>query len=293
MNSKWVSRFTVVTMLGVGLATSAMAGNGFGDNMEKKRDADRSEQRAEQPQAAQPRAEQPRSVQHAGGQRAPAAAASGAPPPGYVQRGNHIGGPAAAAGNIQHYGRPSGGNGNWNGNGGGYRNRPPQYVNTLPYGYVRHNWNGRPYYYQGGRWYRPYGTQFIIAGPPFGLFVDFLPNYYTSFWVGSTRYYYADDTYYTYEPARRGYVVSRSPYNDDDQSDESADSASNVDQDLYIYPSRGQSEQQQADDKYECHRWAADQAHYDPTDSQFNAQSQTEYKRAMTACLTGKGYSVR
>jgi hypothetical protein len=172
-----------------------------------------------------------------------------------------------------------------------YQRPPRQVVPSLPYGYARHNWGGRPYYYQGGHWYRPYGSSFAIVAAPYGLFVPYLPGYYNSLWVGSTRYYYADDTYYTYEPARRGYVVSRSPYNDDRDDEDYDDNAG--DEDLYIYPSRGQSEQQQADDRYECHRWAVEQTHYDPVDSGSDAGDRASYLRAMTACLTGRGYSVR
>lgn len=172
----------------------------------------------------------------------------------------------------------------------GYRPRTPRYVSNLPGGYRQYHWNGRPYYNHGGHWYRPYGSRYVVVGAPYGLFVNYLPGYYSSFWFGSTRYYYADDTYYLYEPARRGYVVTRSPYGDD-QDEEYSDDGS--DEDLYVYPSRGQSEQQQADDRYECHRWAADQTQYDPVDSNYDADQRADYLRAMTACLTGRGYSVK
>ena len=177
------------------------------------------------------------------------------------------------------------------GNGGSYQGnrRPPRYVSNLPGGYRQYNWNGRPYYNYGGHWYRPYGNRYVVVGAPYGLFVDFLPGYYSSFWFGNTRYFYADDTYYTYEPARRGYVVTRSPYGDD-QDEEYSEAR---DEDMFVYPAKGQSEQQQADDRYECHRWAADQAHYDPVDSNYDADKRADYLRAMTACLTGRGYSVK
>jgi len=35
--------------------------------------------------------------------------------------------------------------------------------------------------------------------------------------------------------------------------------------DMYIYPSRGQSEKQQEKDKWECHEWAVKQTGVDPT----------------------------
>jgi hypothetical protein len=178
------------------------------------------------------------------------------------------------------------------GNGGSYQGnrRPPRYVSNLPGGYRQYHWNGRPYYNHGGHWYRPYGNRYVVVGAPYGLFVNYLPGFYSTFWFGNTRYYYADDTYYLYEPTRRGYVVTRSPY-DDDQDDE--EYAQELDEDLFVYPAKGQSEQQQADDRYECHRWAADQTSYDPVDADYDADQRADYLRAMTACLTGRGYSVR
>ena len=126
-----------------------------------------------------------------------------------------------------------------------------------------------------------------MVGAPYGLFVSSLP-YYSSFWFGSTRYYYSDGVYYNYEPTRAGYVVSPSPY-----GDERKDEVAATVEDMYIYPAQGQSLQQQADDKYQCHRWAVDQTQYDPTSADFDAPRRADYVRTMTACLTGRGYTVR
>ena len=167
--------------------------------------------------------------------------------------------------------------------------RPPHVVPVLPPGHRDYYWNGSRYYYHGGTWYQPYGGSYIVVGVPYGLFVGTLPGYYTSFWYGGTRYFYADDMYYTYEPARRGYVVAQSPYEDEQEGS----SATGPDDDLFIYPAQGQSEQQQADDRYECHRWAAQQSGYDPIDDAYDRELRANYLRAMTACLTGRGYSVR
>lgn len=174
-----------------------------------------------------------------------------------------------------------------------YVNRPPRYVPSLPPAHRRYDWNGRPYYYGGGHWYRPYQNRYIVVGPPVGLFVSYLPGSYSTLWVGGTRYYYADDVYYTYEPARRGYVVARSPYGDDDEDYDDEDRGDSRDQDIFIYPMRGQTEQQQADDRYECHRWAVKETRYDPTDSNYDRNDRSDYDRALTACLTGRGYSVK
>lgn len=167
-------------------------------------------------------------------------------------------------------------------------------MQRLPPGHREYYWGGSPYYHSGGRWYRPYGSSFTIVAAPFGLFVPYLPSYYSTVWIGGTRYYVADDTYYLYDQARRGYIVTRSPYaaDRDDDDDRGAPAPASANE-LFVYPTRGQSEQQQADDRYECHRWAVDQSHYDPTTSEYRVAERAEYDRALTACLTGRGYSVK
>lgn len=69
---------------------------------------------------------------------------------------------------------------------------------------------------------------------------------------------------------------------------------------LTITARNGQSEKQQWADRYECHKWAKDQSGFDPTlrppsdmtgveiDSRRN-----QYRRALTACLEGRGYAVQ
>ena len=60
--------------------------------------------------------------------------------------------------------------------------------------------------------------------------------------------------------------------------------------DLFIYPQSGQSPDQQANDKYECHKWAASQTGFDPTQSAGGvppdqaAAKGADYQRAMRAC---------
>jgi len=170
--------------------------------------------------------------------------------------------------------------------------RPPErYLPRLGPDARRYYWGGSPYYHFEGHWYRPYGSSFVIVGAPLGLFVPMLPPYYTTLWYGGTRYYVADDTYYVFDPMRRGYVVTRSPYGERD--DDTPVRGSAPAPELFIYPTRGQSEKQQADDRYECHRWAVDQAHYDPTDAEYRPSDRVEYDRALSACLTGRGYSVK
>ena len=292
MNTRFRAAIILAAACGaMALSTVAPAGTG-GMVGDVAREAKEKERARDEARAAAPRQHEQR--------QAPQPRMEAQRPPAVQQRSYGGGGPnysprdrGGINGNIA--GRTAdrvaqarnGNGGNWNG--GGHR-PPPRYVDRLPGGYRQYAWNGRPYYHYGGAWYRPYGNRYVVVGAPYGLFVGYLPSYYSSFYFGDTRYFYADDTYYTYEPARRGYVVTRSPYATEQDDQESADA---VDDDLFIYPARGQSEQQQADDRYECHQWAAKETRYDPVDSDFDADKRADYQRAMTACLTGRGYSVK
>jgi hypothetical protein len=46
-----------------------------------------------------------------------------------------------------------------------------------------------------------------------------------------------------------------------------ADGKVNAESDIYVYPSKGQTEKQLDRDRYECHNWAVAQSHYNPSDS--------------------------
>jgi hypothetical protein len=166
-------------------------------------------------------------------------------------------------------------------------------IGALPSGHVpvydgAHN----PYYFHGGVWYRPYGGRFVVVGPPIGVFVPILPAYYTTVWFAGYPYYYANDTYYTWSPAQGQYEVVAPP-GDDSASTEPPAAAG----ELYSYPKNGQSPEQQEQDRYECHRWAADQSGFDPTQSVGGAPpdpgKRPAYDHAMTACLEGRGYTVK
>jgi hypothetical protein len=108
--------------------------------------------------------------------------------------------------------------------------------------------------------------------------------------VRGVPYYYANEVYYTHRGS--GYVVVEPP------KEEVSQSPPPVEQ-MFIYPRLGQSEQQQADDRYACHRWAADQAGFDPTQppgstsADQRIEKRANYQRAMGACLDGRGYTVK
>lgn len=177
-------------------------------------------------------------------------------------------------------------------------------VRALPGGY-RSVYHGRDrYYMRGGVWYRPYGRRFVVFAPPIGLVVPFLPEFYTTLWFGGVPYYYANETYYLWDRGAGGYVVSRPPSEEADQSAaEPADSRSGGNgappKDFFVYPRNGQSEEQQSQDRFECHQWAVTQTGFDPSEpgggvepSQ-NSIKRGDYRRAITACLEGRQYSVR
>jgi hypothetical protein len=149
------------------------------------------------------------------------------------------------------------------------------------------------YYFHGGVWYRPYGGGFVVVGPPFGVFVPVLPPYYTTVWLGGYPYYYANDTYYTWDPQQGEYQVVAPPGTDGAATTEPPAAAS----ELYSYPKNGQTPEQQEQDRYECHRWAVDQSGFDPTQTVGGTppdpSKRPAYQHAMTSCLEGRGYSVK
>jgi opacity protein-like surface antigen len=94
-------------------------------------------------------------------------------------------------------------------------------------------------------------------------------------------------------PAAAQYVATPQP------GDPPAASSGTQGDGLQIYAKNGQTQEQQWADRYECHRWAKTQSSFDPTQppaalSENEIASRREgYRRAMTACLEGRGYTVR
>jgi hypothetical protein len=62
---------------------------------------------------------------------------------------------------------------------------------------------------------------------------------------------------------------------------------------MYVYPAAGQSTAQTAEDRYQCHVWAADQSGYDPTLGAGDRDDAESYTRAFTACMEGRNYVVK
>ncbi len=158
---------------------------------------------------------------------------------------------------------------------------------------------GGSFYYSGGIWYAPRGPGFVVVAAPIGLFVPVLPPYYATVWFGGVPYYYADDTYYTWDASQNGYQVVAPPGDPNGAAMDAPQPPPPQGDQMYIYPQNGQSAEQQASDKYECHKWASSQTGFDPTQpggavspDQLDAR-RADYRRAMIACLEGRGYSAR
>jgi hypothetical protein len=82
-------------------------------------------------------------------------------------------------------------------------------------------------------------------------------------------------------------------------SGQSAPPASTSTERIFIYPRQGQTETQQANDRYECHRWSIGQTGFDPTQPSGSMpeaslyQKRGDYYRALGACLDGRGYTMK
>jgi hypothetical protein len=164
---------------------------------------------------------------------------------------------------------------------------------ALPEGYRPYYRGGNRYYFSGGIWYAPRGPGFVVVSPPPGLVISVLPPYYSTVWFGGVPYYYADNVYYSWQPDENGYAVVDPPEN----ADAPSAPPDNAQVDLMIYPKNGQSKEQQAADRFECHNWAKGQTGFDPTQpgggTPGNADAaRSNYERAMSACLQGRGYQV-
>lgn len=164
---------------------------------------------------------------------------------------------------------------------------------SLPRGYRAIPHRGKRYYHYHGSWYRRSGARFIVVLPPMGITVPILPPFYTTIWVGGVPYYYANGVYYVWRPMERIYVVADPP-----PDSEVSEQPAKPDK-LFVYPKKGQSEQRQASDRYQCYQWSVDQTGFDPTRSGGNVPvsqyftKRADYQRAMKACLEARGYSVQ
>jgi hypothetical protein len=164
-------------------------------------------------------------------------------------------------------------------------------------------WGG----YRGGwgGWHGGWGYGWGFWGA--GLWLATLPWGYSTYWWGGVPYYYYDNTYYNWNGASGVYqAVPPPPGRDDGGALPPAGPAPGASApqgatagEFFMYPKAGQSAEQQAKDRYECHQWAAQQAGFDPTQPSGGVPAdqagtkRAEYLRADGACLEGRNYSVK
>jgi hypothetical protein len=165
-------------------------------------------------------------------------------------------------------------------------------------------WGGG--HWRGGWWPRAH------YGAGFAWFLPVLPLAYARYWYAGIPYYYANDMYYTWSPDYSGYVATdpppvadpsgaaagpdappanaypggyaAAPQPPQDTATASPAPMSSQGDRMFIYPSQGQSAEQQRTDKLECEKWASDEVGL--------GSNGPDYQRAMAACLKGRGYSV-
>nr|WP_262410679.1 hypothetical protein [Pseudomonas alcaligenes] len=113
-----------------------------------------------------------------------------------------------------------------------------------------------------------------------------LPSYAHELWIGSMLYFVAAGTYYLWNSGEQRYEVVQPPA--------AAAQTSVASYEVIAYPARGQTTEQQGRDRYECHSWAVGQSGFDPATSTqaVGADATERYRRALSACLNGRGYSV-
>ncbi len=150
------------------------------------------------------------------------------------------------------------------------------------HGHWGHHWNGG--YWDGGFWPGAY------YGWGFNWFLPVLPISYATYWYSGTPYYYANDVYYTWSPSYQGYVASDPPPAAGSAPvNGNAGGVADAGQ-VFMYPKNGQSPDLQSADKQECQQWASAQM---GQDHQGAASSVSDYRRAMIACVEGRGYSAK
>lgn len=174
-----------------------------------------------------------------------------------------------------------------------YYPRPGHVVEELPHDHRVIEYHQRRYHFHDGIWYQPDVNGFVVLIPPVGLVVPLLPPFYTTIWVGGIPYYYADGVYYVWRAEDRVYIVSDPP------PEEEVVPQDKIPDQLFIYPKEGQDKEQQATDRYECHRWAVEQTSFDPTrpggavPADEHTGKRLDYQRAIKACLEARNYSVQ
>ncbi len=185
-------------------------------------------------------------------------------------------------------GRPDGHGNGW---GPGPQHRPGYVIDRFPDRNYRVPYRGQDYFFSGGYWYRPQGPRYVVVRPPYGIRVQYLPDYAREVWVGSALFFLAAGAYYTYETSSQQYVVVQPPT----EVPVAQPAPQGNGYDVVAYPANGQSPAQVQQDGYDCYRWAVQQSGFDPQQVTYApdpAVVQT-YRQAQGNCLSSRGYQVQ
>ncbi len=164
-------------------------------------------------------------------------------------------------------------------------------VRSLPAGHHAVRVNNQNYRYHNGIFYRPGNNgAYVVVRAPIGARVTALPPGYISFGIGPRRYFYANFTYYLWDRDRSEYVVVEEP---EGAATALVAASETTTGEIYIYPNEGQSDEQRDRDRYECYLWASEQTGYDPGTGDPEIEKAADYRRALSACLEGRGYTVK
>ena len=162
---------------------------------------------------------------------------------------------------------------------------------TLPQGHRKIRANRQNYRYHNGSFYRQSGNgSYIVIRAPIGAYVNSLPPGYISFGIGTRHYFYVNFTYYLWDRDRARYIVVEEPEGAEAAMVTASETSS---PEIFVYPNRGQSDEQRDRDRYECYSWAAAQTGFDPAAGEPLVEKAGDYRRAISACLEGRDYTVK
>jgi len=77
---------------------------------------------------------------------------------------------------------------------------PGTVVSVLPFGYVPTYVANQPFYYYGGSYYEPSGSEYVVVPPPVGATVPEVPPGAETVWTAGQVFYYIDGAFYVQEP---------------------------------------------------------------------------------------------
>ncbi|MGB5247481.1 MAG: DUF6515 family protein [Woeseia sp.] len=164
-------------------------------------------------------------------------------------------------------------------------------VRTLPQGHRTIRVDRQSYRYYNGSFYRPGNNGvYVVVRAPIGARVNALPPGYLSFGIGARRYFYVNYTYFLWDRDRSEYVVVVEPEGAEETLVTASETTSS---EIFVYPNQGQSDEQRDRDRYECYLWASGQTGYDPGAGDPDTGNAGDYRRALSACLEGRGYTVK